>query len=75
MPNAPESQAATRMEEYGVEDPRVTGIDGAFLITYVSVSRLGITTSLMRTADFHSFERLGPILLPDQKDVVLFPER
>jgi len=71
----PAIQAATRMEEYGVEDPRVTEIDGAFLVTYVSVGRLGITTSLLRTADFRSFERLGPIMLPDQKDVVLFPER
>lgn len=72
---APAVQAATRMEEYGIEDPRVTAIEGAFLITYVSVSRLGITTSLLRTADFRTFERAGTILLPDQKDVVLFPER
>ena len=63
------------MEEYGVEDPRVTEIDGTFHITYVSVSRLGITTSLLRTQDFRTFERRGPILLPDQKDAVLFPER
>jgi predicted GH43/DUF377 family glycosyl hydrolase/glycosyltransferase involved in cell wall biosynthesis len=71
----PSVQAATSMEEYGVEDPRVTAIDGMFHITYVSVSRLGITTSLLRTEDFATFERRGAILLPDQKDVVLFPER
>ncbi|MGZ4206731.1 MAG: glycoside hydrolase family 130 protein [Actinomycetota bacterium] len=71
----PAVQAATRMEEYGVEDPRVTEIEGEFLITYVSVGRLGITTSLLRTADFRTFQRQGTILLPDQKDVVLFPER
>jgi predicted GH43/DUF377 family glycosyl hydrolase len=39
------------------------------------VSRLGITTSLLRTTDFQTFERQGAILLPDQKDVVVFPER
>ncbi|HEX6845038.1 MAG TPA: glycosyltransferase, partial [Actinomycetota bacterium] len=34
----------TRLEEYGVEDPRITEIDGVFHITYVAVSRLGIVT-------------------------------
>jgi predicted GH43/DUF377 family glycosyl hydrolase/glycosyltransferase involved in cell wall biosynthesis len=71
----PTVRALTRIEEYGIEDPRITEIEGGFLITYVSVSRLGITTGLLRTNDFRAFERLGTILLPDQKDVVLFPER
>jgi predicted GH43/DUF377 family glycosyl hydrolase/glycosyltransferase involved in cell wall biosynthesis len=71
----PTIQATTRIEEYGIEDPRVTEIEDQFLITYVSVSRLGITTGLLRTTDFRAFERAGTILLPDQKDVVLFPER
>ena len=35
---------AHELEAYGVEDPRVSEIDGVFHITYVSVSRLGITT-------------------------------
>lgn len=65
----------TDMEEYGVEDPRATLIDGVWHITYVSVSRWGITTSLATTRDFRSFEREGVIFLPDHKDVVLFPEK
>jgi predicted GH43/DUF377 family glycosyl hydrolase/glycosyltransferase involved in cell wall biosynthesis len=65
----------TELEAYGVEDPRVTEIDGVFHITYVSVSRLGITTSTLTTTDFRTFERGSVILPPDQKDVVLFPER
>jgi predicted GH43/DUF377 family glycosyl hydrolase/glycosyltransferase involved in cell wall biosynthesis len=65
----------SRLEEYGVEDPRVTQIDGEFHITYVSVSRLGITTSRLTTADFRSFRRHGTMLQPDQKDVVVFPEK
>ena len=69
----PTFQAATALEEYGVEDPRITDLEDEFAITYVSVSRLGITTSLLRTTDFRTFERQGTILLPDQKDVVLFP--
>ncbi len=63
------------LEEYGVEDPRATLIDGRWYITYVSVSRWGITTSLASTLDFRSFERHGVIFLPDHKDVVLFPGR
>ena len=66
---------ASRIEEYGVEDPRVTEIDGVFHISYVSASRLGITTSRLTTTDFRAFERHGVMLYPDQKDVVLFPER
>ncbi len=62
-------------EEYGVEDPRVTLIDGRWYVTYVSVSRWGITTSLASTTDFRTFERHGVIFLPDHKDVALFPER
>jgi predicted GH43/DUF377 family glycosyl hydrolase len=66
---------ADRLEEYGVEDPRVTEIDGVFHITYVAVSRLGIVTCRLTTTDFRSFERHGAIMHPDQKDVVLFPEK
>ena len=63
------------LEAYGVEDPRVTEIDGVFHVSYVSVSRQGITTSTLTTTDFRTFERRGVMLLPDQKDVVFFPER
>jgi predicted GH43/DUF377 family glycosyl hydrolase/glycosyltransferase involved in cell wall biosynthesis len=72
---APALLPANPLEAYGVEDPRVSEIDGVFHITYVSVSRLGITTSRLTTTDFRTFERGGMIFLPDMKDVVFFPER
>jgi predicted GH43/DUF377 family glycosyl hydrolase/glycosyltransferase involved in cell wall biosynthesis len=62
-------------EEYGCEDPRATLIDGVWHITYVSVGRLGISTSRLTTNDFRSFERHGMMFLPDHKDVVIFPGR
>ncbi len=62
-------------EEFGVEDPRITAIDGRFWVTYVAVSRHGPATALARTDDFRTFERLGVIFCPENKDVVLFPER
>ena len=72
---APAIAPHNEMEEYGVEDPRATLIDGVWYITYVSVSRWGITTSLATTTDFRHFDREGIIFLPDHKDVVLFPEK
>lgn len=64
---------STHFEEYGCEDARATLIDGVWHITYVAVSRLGITPSLALTRDFRSYEKQGALLAPDNKDVVLFP--
>ena len=71
----PAVMPANSFEEYGCEDPRATLIDGVWHITYVSVGRLGITTSRLTTTDFRTYERHGIMFLPDHKDVVLFPER
>ena len=62
-------------EEYGVEDPRITRLDGKYWITYVAVSRFGAATALASTVDFVTFERHGLIFCPDNKDVVLFPHK
>lgn len=64
-----------RYELYGCEDPRVIQIEGAYYINYSSVSDLGICTSLARTQDFKSAEKLGLIFAPDNRDVCLFPEK
>jgi beta-1,2-mannobiose phosphorylase / 1,2-beta-oligomannan phosphorylase len=62
-------------EAFGIEDPRITQIGSDYYVNYVGVSSLGIVTALARTRDFHSFERLGVIFPPDNKDVEIFPER
>lgn len=66
---------ANDYETFGIEDPRISLIDGTYYINYVAVSPLGITTCLASTKDFSSFERHGVIFCPDNKDVVIFPER
>ncbi len=66
---------ANDIESFGVEDPRISLIDGTYYITYVAVCPLGVTTCLASTKDFKSFERHGVIFCPENKDVVLFPER
>ncbi len=63
------------LEEYGVEDPRITRIGDFYYITYVAVSPHGPATALASTRDFRSFHRHGVIFCPDNKDVVLWPEK
>jgi predicted GH43/DUF377 family glycosyl hydrolase len=62
-------------EEFGVEDPRITRLGERYYITYVAVSRHGAATALASTIDFNDFTRHGIIFPPENKDVVLFPER
>jgi beta-1,2-mannobiose phosphorylase / 1,2-beta-oligomannan phosphorylase len=63
------------VEEFGVEDPRITPLDGRFLFSYVAVSRHGPATALASTTDFRTFQRHGVVFCPENKDVVLFPEK
>lgn len=63
------------IEEYGVEDPRITRIGDRYCISYVAISRHGPATMLATTRDFVTFERHGVIFCPDNKDVVFFPEK
>jgi beta-1,2-mannobiose phosphorylase / 1,2-beta-oligomannan phosphorylase len=65
----------TDYETYGVEDPRITPLEGRYYFTYVAVSKHGAATALASTSDFRSFERHGIVFPPENKDVVLFPER
>src|SRR5208283_3563933 len=39
-------------EEFGVEDPRITPIDGEYLIAYSAYSRNGVRIALAKTSDF-----------------------
>lgn len=62
-------------EIYGIEDPRITYMDemGKWAIIYTAFSDSGPLPVLAFTEDFRNFERLGPILPPDNKDAALFP--
>jgi len=67
--------AANEYETFGVEDPRITLIDGIYYIAYVAVSPAGVTTCLASTKDFVEYKRHGVIFCPENKDVALFPEK
>lgn len=62
-------------EEYGIEDARVSFIDGRYYINYTIVSGDGWSTALSVTDDFISHERLGTIFCPQNKDVSIFPQK
>ncbi len=66
---------ANNYETFGLEDARITCINNEYYITYIAVSPMGVVTCLAKTNDFKNFERLGVISCPDNKDVVLFPEK
>src|SRR6202023_1943297 len=71
---APDGPFAT-YEEFGVEDPRVTRIDGEYLITYSAYSRNGVRIGLAKTKDFCKVERIAFITEADYRNVVIFPEK
>ncbi|OLS24730.1 MAG: Beta-1,4-mannooligosaccharide phosphorylase [Candidatus Heimdallarchaeota archaeon LC_3] len=62
-------------EEYGVEDPRLTPLEGAYYITYSAYSRHGVRIGLAKTVDFESVERIAFISQADYRNTVIFPEK
>jgi len=71
----PAMVSSTQYEAYGMEDPRITEIDGTYWVNYTAVSSYGIATALASTRDFKVFERHGVIFPPDNRDVTIFPEK
>ena len=62
-------------EAFGVEDPRISCIDGVYYITYSAYSKHGVRIGLAKTTDFKSIERISLITEADYRNVVLFPEK
>jgi predicted GH43/DUF377 family glycosyl hydrolase len=62
-------------EEYGVEDPRITLLDGEYLITYSAYSRNGVRVALAKTRDFRKVERFSLITQADYRNIVIFPQK
>ncbi|KKL13638.1 hypothetical protein LCGC14_2523770, partial [marine sediment metagenome] len=62
-------------ELYGVEDPRITWLADIdkYAITYTAYGEAGPSVAIATTRDFRSFERLGPVKGPDDKDAAVLP--
>jgi predicted GH43/DUF377 family glycosyl hydrolase len=64
-------------EFFGIEDPRLTYVEELkkYAVVYTGYSRAGPCVLMALTEDFKTFERLGVILPPENKDAALFPHR
>ena len=61
--------------EWGIEDARITKIEGTYYLTYTGYSRHNPLVMLSETKDFKFFKIHGPITEPSNKDCALFPEK
>ncbi|MFC1593129.1 glycosidase [Candidatus Omnitrophota bacterium] len=64
-------------ELWGIEDPRITYVTEIkkYAVVYTAFSSSGPGVALALTEDFHTFERYGMIMAPEDKDAALFPHR
>jgi predicted GH43/DUF377 family glycosyl hydrolase len=64
-------------ELWGIEDPRITFLEelGKYAVAYTAFGKGGPGVALALTHDFRTFERMGLIMQPDDKDAALLPRR
>lgn len=76
-PTLPADPIGRPEELWGIEDPRITWVEdlGLYVIAYTAYSAGGPLVSLASTRDFVTFDRLGPVTLPENKDAAVFPVR
>ena len=71
----PTLQGYGELESFGIEDCRVTELDGQFMLTYTAVSPSGIGVGLITTTDWKEFTRHGMIFSPSNKDAAIFERK
>ncbi len=64
-----------KYEKRGIEDPRITFMDGVYYILFTAFSGFGPMIEIAKTEDFKKYERIALISSPGNKDGVLFPEK
>ncbi len=63
------------LQTFGIEDCRVTCLDGTYYLTFTAVSDSGVCVALRTTKDWKTFISHGIILPPHNKDCALFSEK
>ena len=63
------------LETYGIEDCRVTEIEGTYYLTYSAVSGNGFGVGMRSTSDWINFQRHGMIISGPNKDCAILPEK
>ena len=63
------------LQTFGIEDCRVTLLEGKYYLTFTAVSPNGVGVGLRTTTDWKQFEKQGMILPPHNKDCAIFEEK
>ncbi len=64
-----------KYETKGIEDPRITVIEGTCYVVYTAVGSCGSRIALAKTEDYVNYERIAIISEPGNKDGILFPRK
>lgn len=77
MPTLLGNPEAFPEEIWGIEDPRITRIEGSddYYIVYTAFGRDGPCVAMARTRDFITFDRMGLAMQADNKDAALLSQR
>ncbi|HJS01327.1 MAG TPA: glycoside hydrolase family 130 protein [Flavobacterium sp.] len=62
------------LEQFGIEDCRVTKLNDTYYLSYTAVSENGVGVGLRTTKDWKNFEFKGMIFPPHNKDCAIFEE-
>lgn len=72
----PVFEPVSETERLGVEDPRLTWLDGSWQMVYTAWSPSDIQVARASTSDFLIWERHGIVVPgPDNKDAAIFPDK
>lgn len=63
------------LEQFGIEDARVSKLEDTYYITYTAVSSNGVGVGLRTTKDWKHFEPKSMIFPPHNKDCAIFEEK
>ena len=63
------------LEQFGIEDARVSYLEDTYYITYTAVSANGVGVGLRTTKDWKNFDTKGMIFPPHNKDCAIFEEK
>lgn len=73
-PDFPPLHGHGPFETFGIEDGRVSYLNGSYYLTYTAVSPNGVAVGMRATSDWRTFREHGLILPPHNKDCALFEE-
>lgn len=75
LDDAPRLFPETEFESYGIEDCRVTRLEGEYRLTFTAVSAFGVAGGHCATRDWKHFTPRQLILPPHNKDIALFDRK